>query len=147
MRLKFDLHNRTILWSLLLYIVLQLSSLFSGNALFLFAYLIVYLFAIVYAAITCAKSMVRDGRIESIIGPLIIFFVANLILFIIYLPTLVLNPAINWKLKGEDEVDPMLLQAYVPPVLFLFASIIILIASLVAKSIRRVKLHSKAASD
>jgi hypothetical protein len=119
--------NKTIIWLLILYILFQLASIFFKNFLFLIAYPLVYLIAVVYSIMTVKRSLKSAGKM------LLYFFRANLILFLIYVPTVLLNPNINWRLKGEAEVDPMLLQVYVPAVFFVFALIAVLLGFCINK--------------
>jgi hypothetical protein len=137
--------NRIIFWWLLSYVLFQLASLFLGIALLFFAYIIVYLIAIVYAAVKCAKLTFTTGSLKPLTISIVMFLLANLLLFLIYLPTLIFNPNINWRLKGQAEVDPLLLQAYVPVVFFGIAFLIIFLSSVVAKLVaskrNRTKTH------
>jgi hypothetical protein len=137
--------NKIIFWLLLSYVLFQLASLFLGNAPLFFAYIIVYLIAIVYTATKCAKMSFTTGSIKPLTVPIVMFLLANLLLFLIYLPTLIFNPNINWRLKGEAEADPMLLQAYVPVVFFVIAFLVILLGSVSAKLVahkrNRIKIH------
>jgi hypothetical protein len=135
--------NKTIFWLLLSYVLLQLASLFLGNALLLFAYVIVYLTAIFYTVTKCVKTITAMGSSKVVIISLMMFLLANLLLFLVYLPTLIFNPNINWRLRGEVEVDPMLLQAYVPAVLFGIASIAICLSSIIAKFVANRKSKNK----
>jgi hypothetical protein len=129
------LRDKTLLWLLTSYVLLQLGALFLGVSLFLIAYLIIYLAALIYAAIQASKAIKGNSTLKPLFAPLVLFFVANLVLFLIYIPTLLYNPHINWKLKGEVEQDPMILQAYVPPVLFGIALIGLLMTALGTKLI------------
>lgn len=129
--------DKTLVWLLLSYVLFQLAALFLGVGLFLFAYLIVYIIAIIYSATKTAKAIVQTGSIRLALYPLLAFLLANIVLFIVYLPTLIYNPNINWKLKGEVEQDPMILQAYVPPVFFCMALLIFLLTTLVTKGVSR----------
>lgn len=129
------LRDKTLLLLLISYVLFQLASFFLGVGLFLFVYLIIYLAALIYTAIQISRAVTRQRNLKPLFPTLASFFVANFILFLIYLPTLIYNPDINWKLKGEVEQDPMILQAYVPPAFFCFAFIGLLITALVTKVI------------
>jgi hypothetical protein len=123
--------NKRIISLLILYILFQVAAFFLENFLFLIAYPLVYLIAVVYS-VTIVK-----GSLKSASKILLYFLGANLILFLIYIPTLLLNPNINWRLKGKAEVDPMFLQLYVPGVFFVIASIVVLVGLLIIKLIIR----------
>jgi hypothetical protein len=111
----------------------QLGALFLGVGLLLFTYIIAYIIAIIYSAVKSSKAIMQENSLKASIRSLLLFLVANLILFLIYIPTLLYNPEINWKLKGEVEQDPIILQAYVPPVLFVIAAVIIISTIFVSK--------------
>lgn len=123
----------TVIWLLLLYILCQLAALFLNSVFFLLFYVIAYIIAIIHSAIKSSKAMARDNNIKSAAYSLTCFFIANLILILIYLPTLVYDPEINWSIKGEVDQDPMILQAYVPVAFFIIATIIITLTILVTK--------------
>jgi len=127
------LKDKTAIWILLLYMLLQLGTLFLGVGLFFFVYVIAYIFAIIRSSIKSSKAMTQDSSVKVAAYSLTWFFIANLVLFLIYLPTLIYNPEINWKLKGEVEQDPMILQAYVPIVFFIIAATIIIMSVLITK--------------
>jgi hypothetical protein len=129
------LRDKTLFWLLTSYLLLQLAALFLGVGLFFIIYLIIYLTTLIYAAIQTSKAVIRNTSLKPLLPPLVLFFVANLILFLIYIPALLNNPNINWKLKGEMEQDPMVLQAYVPPVLFGMALIGLLLTAIAVKLI------------
>jgi lysylphosphatidylglycerol synthetase-like protein (DUF2156 family) len=136
------LRNKTLLWLLILYVLLQLATLFLGIGLFLFVYLIIYLAALIYAAIQTSRAVKQNNSLKPVLPSLVSFFIANLVLFLIYIPTLIYNPNINWKLKGEVEQDPMILQAYVPLAFFCIALIGLLFTALVTKFISSYKTRS-----
>ena len=97
-----------------------------------------YLIAITKASIESSKA-VKSGNWKVMMYSVALFFISNLILFCVYLPTLIYNPEINWRLKGETEQDPMILQAYIPPVLFAFAFLVIVLVTIITKAISTVK--------
>ena len=129
------LKDKTIIWLLLSYMLFQLGALFLGVGLFLLVYLIAYIIAITHSAIKSSKAMTQDSSIKSAAYSLTWFLIANIVLFLIYLPTLIYNPEINWKLKGGVEQDPMILQAYVPIVFFIIAAILNILTILLTKFI------------
>lgn len=130
-----------LLWLLLFYVLLQLGTLFPGIGLFLFLYLIVYIIAVIVASIETSRSISQTLHFKPLIQPSILFLMANLILFLIYIPTLIYNPNINWKLKGEAEADPMILLAYVPPIFFGVALVILVLTGVITFFVS--KAHSK----
>lgn len=88
------------------------------------------------------KWISKTYKIERLLTPIglsiLLNFLANFVLTIIYVPTLYLNPAINWKLKdGGVESDPMILLTYFPTVHFIIGSLIILISGLTIRFIVR----------
>lgn len=61
--------------------------------------------------------------------PLALIFIFNLIVFLVYIPTIHLNPDINWTLKeGGSEVDPYYLLMYIPLINFIAGISIILLS-------------------
>ena len=129
---------------LILYVLLQLAALFFGfrldTAFFLFAYPAIYFVAIIYASVQTSKAVTRNNSLKPLASTLISFFVANLILFLIYIPTLIYNPDVNptftWKLLADGETqDPIILQAYIPPIFFCIAFVMLVLTALVTKFI------------
>ncbi len=125
--------NKRLIVRLSLYVIFQIASLYIG--FFLFAYLLVYIIAIITSAIRLASEIKEHNSIKPLFTHLFLFFVANLILFAIYIPTIIYNPDINWALKGGIEVDPVFLYVYIPPIFFIAASLILTLTSIVAKGI------------
>jgi hypothetical protein len=133
------LKDKTIFYLLLVYVLLQLGTLFLGVGIFFFLYIIVYLIAIIYTSIKIAITITQNQTFTTFVNSVILFLIANAILFLIYLPTLIYNPEINWKLKGETEQDPMILQAYVPIIFFIAAALIISITVIISKLVLKYK--------
>ena len=127
--------NRQLIWLLVTYALLQIASLYVG--IFFFVYLIVYIMAIVSGSRVVYVYTVNNEHLKKFLIPFILFFLTNLILFLVYIPTLILNPNINWRLKGEYEVDPKMLQVYIPIVLFLVSLAILLLVGFVTRITRR----------
>ena len=113
--------HRTVIWLLIIYLLLQLSSLYQRIGVFVFIYPVIYLIAIIYAAIIISRTMMHSSSLRPFFNLVALFFITNLILFLIYLPTIVYNPEINWRLKGEQEQDPMILTAYIPIAFFIIS--------------------------
>jgi hypothetical protein len=123
------IENKTYILFLIGYMLIQLSTLVFHSAILFIIYEIFFIGSVIVAIIWIYKTY----KIEQLMTPiwLTIFlnFLANLILTIIYIPTLYLNPAINWKLKdGGVESDPMILLTYFPTVHFIIGFLIILIS-------------------
>lgn len=131
------LRDKNLIGLLISYMALQLATIFLGVGFFLFIYVSLYTIATVYATIQSCRSLTQDESLKVGAYSLSWFFIVNLILFLTYLPTLIYNPEINWKLKGEVEQDPMILQAYVPIVFFIIAAIVLIVALLIAKLFSR----------
>ena len=105
---------------LISYFVLQIGGLLLKVGLFVILNFLIYSYGTIYAIVdtflldkTCLSKFLKRMAVY-----ILHFFLVNLALFVIYLPTIIYNPDINWKLKGEYEQDPMILQAYIPIVLF-----------------------------
>ncbi|CAN5825228.1 hypothetical protein BH10BAC2_BH10BAC2_38340 [soil metagenome] len=125
--------NKTLLWSLVIYLLLQLASLFLSIGILLLTYIVAYLVAIFVSSKYVFISIKNENNFNPLFYCSLLFFISNLLLFLIYIPTLIYNPNINWILKGEAEVDPMILQAYVPPMFFVAAILTLLFSTLAAK--------------
>lgn len=125
--------TKTLPVLLLLYVLLQLLSLILPIGLFLVAYLIIYLVAIFAGCKYIIINIIEDNNLRYLGFSILLFFAANCTLFLIYIPTLIYNTEINWRLKGEAEVDPMILQAYVPPIFFIGAVVVFVLSALVTK--------------
>jgi nitrogen fixation/metabolism regulation signal transduction histidine kinase len=95
---------------------------------------LLFLVSIVVAIIWISKSYRIDKSFAPISYSIILCFLVNLILTLIYIPLLILNPEINWSLQdGRQESDPMILLAYFPSVNFILFVVIILVAGLTIK--------------
>jgi hypothetical protein len=128
--------NKRLIVRLSLYVIFQIASLYIG--FFLFAYLLVYIIAIITSAIRLASEIKEHNSIKPLFTHLFLFFVANLILFVIYIPAIIYNPDINWALKGGIEVDPMFMQIYILPIAFVSALIILATTTFFAKLVRNI---------
>ena len=116
------------------YIIFQLLCLLLSSSIFFFLNEIVYIGAMVVGIIWLLEEYRKHFKFLPLGIILGLFFTANLILTLIYIPTLVLNPAINWSLEnGGGESDPMILMAFFPLVHFIIALIVMLIAALTIK--------------
>jgi hypothetical protein len=127
--------NRQLIWLLVIYILAQIASLYVGA--FALIYLLVYLMALVAGSRVVYISTINKEPAKKLLIPFLLFFVANLIPGLIYIPTLLLNPEINWRLKGEYEVDPMILQIFVPLIFFLAAMIVLFTVTVITRLKRR----------
>ena len=121
----FMKENKQLIWLLIIYVLLQKASLYFGSGVLMVTYMIIYAMAIISGCRIVYVFLINGETYRKIIIPFLLFFTANLLLFLFYIPTLLLNPDINWRLKGEYEVDPMILQAYFPLV-FCITSFLIL---------------------
>lgn len=116
--------NKALTGLLIGYGLIQLSSLFGRSPAILLAYELSYLAAIVVGIIWSIKKSKEDKDLKTFGGTILLFLLINATLFLIYVPTLLLNPSINWALEGRSESDPMLLLAFWPPIHFVAALII-----------------------
>lgn len=123
--MKSLFQNKTLTTLLGAYAIIQLSTLFLRTPVALFAYELCYVAAIVVGAIWTVGKTKEDRNLKTLVSTTLLFLVINLGLFLIYIPTLLLNPSINWKLKGEHESDPMILLAFWPLVHVIIAFTII----------------------
>jgi hypothetical protein len=95
---------------------------------------LLFISATIVAIIWISKTYKTQRNFTALSYSIILNLIANLILTAIYIPTLILNPDINWSLKnGGQESDPMILLAYFPSVNFILFIIVVLIASLSIK--------------
>src|SRR4051812_49079102 len=129
--------NKQLIWILVAYMILQILSLWTGSGILFLAYLFAYIMAIVSGSRIVYVFIKNNEPLRKLFIPFILFLIANLLLFLIYIPSVLLNPNINWKLKGEYEQDPVILQAYVPPLLCIAAFIILLIVLGITFSLRK----------
>lgn len=96
---------------------------------------LLYISATVVAIIWILKTYRTQRSFSALWYSIALNFIVNLILTAIYIPTLVLNPDINWSLQdGRNESDPMILLAYFPTGNFILFLIVVLVASLSIKS-------------
>ena len=146
-KMKQLFRNKTLTWLLVAYGVLQLSSMFLQTPLILLVYELCYLTAIIVGTKWTIKKIKEDRELKSLGQTILLFLVINLGLFLIYIPTLLLNPSINWTLNGGHESDPMILLAFWPPVHFIIAFVIIgltgLITRLTIKKETKTAVHNK----
>ena len=134
--IKRLIDNKTYLLFLIGYMLIQLSSLVLHSAILLILYEICFIASVIVAIKWISKAYKTERLLTPIWLTISFNFIANLILTIIYIPTLYLNPAINWKLKdGGVESDPMILLTYFPTVHFIIGSLIILISGLTIRLI------------
>ena len=96
---------------------------------------LLYISATVVAIIWILKTYGIQRSFSALWYSIALNFIVNLILTAIYIPTLVLNPDINWSLQdGRNESDPMILLAYFPTGNFILFLIVVLVAGLSIKS-------------
>ena len=95
---------------------------------------LLFVISIIVAIIWVSKTYKNHRKFTPLPYAIILNFIANLILTMIYIPTLILNPEINWSLKnGGQESDPMILLAYFPTLNFCLFLIIMLLTSITLK--------------
>ncbi|SCY98788.1 hypothetical protein [Flavobacterium caeni] len=122
---KEIISNKTYLILLLAYLVTQFIWPVSE---------IIFLISTIVAIIWISKYHNKNKNFNPAWYSIFLCFIANLFLTLIYIPTLILNPEINWSLKdGRNESDPMILLAFFPTLNFIVFAFIIIIASLIIK--------------
>jgi hypothetical protein len=124
--------NKAYFLFLIGYMLIQLSTLIFHSFLLFILYETFFIVAMILA-IHWIYNTYKTERIWTPIGlSIFLNFLSNLILTIIYIPTLYLNPKINWKLEnGGGESDPMILLTFYPTAHFIIASLIISISGLI----------------
>lgn len=138
--MKIILQYKGLIWTVCLYVIFQLLSLVILQGLFLLFSLTAYIVSIVLSIVYLFNSVRSKTTWKYLNGTLLVYFIANLILFLVYLPVFVFNPEINWTLKnGGVESDPMILYAYVPPIFLLAAMGIWLISLGIAFLLMKIK--------
>ena len=125
--------NRKLTWLLVAYGIIQLSGLFIYNPLVLYGYEVCYLTAIFIGAIWVINKTKEERSFKTLGRTILLFFAINFGLFIIYIPTLLLNSSINWELDGGNESDPMILLAFFPAIHFIIAVTIIGLSGIVTR--------------
>lgn len=137
------LRYKKLIWLLAMYVATQLLALFSGATFLFFAYILLYLLSLIYAVSRAIRAVKMENRLRPVVHLLFLFFIANALLTAVYVPALLYNPDINWRLRGEHEVDPMLLQVYVPLLLFVLAFALVGIAGLIARVVAAHQLKTR----
>jgi hypothetical protein len=125
--------NKALTGLLIGYGLIQLSSMFVRSPAILLAYELSYLAAMVVGIIWSIKKSKKDKDLKTFGATILLFLLINATLFLIYVPTLLLNPSINWALEGRSESDPMLLLAFWPPIHFVTALIIFGLIGLITR--------------
>jgi hypothetical protein len=126
--------NKYYLIALTGYMVMQLLTLVVHSGLLFLVYEVLFISAIVIGIIWLIIDYKRNRNLRTFGLTIGLNFIINLILTIVYIPTLILNPQINWTLEnGGGESDPMILLAFFPIVHFIGATIIFVICGLICK--------------
>ncbi len=126
------LENKLYSYLMIGYMIIQLSTLLFHSGILFLTYEIIFIAAILIAIIWIFKDYKTNRTLITVGLTIALNFIVNLILTIVYIPTLILNPKINWALEnGGGESDPMILLAFFPGVHFIVASIIFLICGLI----------------
>ena len=130
--IKRIFENKAYFLFLIGYMLIQLSTLFFHSFLLFVLYETFFIIAMILAIHWIYITYKTERIWTPIVLSILLNFLSNLILTIIYIPTLYLNPKINWKLEnGGGESDPMILLTFYPTVHFIIASIIIAISALI----------------
>lgn len=108
-------------WLLISYAVIQLSSLILKSHFTLILYELLYIAALGVGATWIVRRIKKENNLKPLFQTIALFFLINFVLFLIYIPALLLNPSVNWTLKGETGADPVLLLAYLPIIHFAVA--------------------------
>jgi len=126
--------NKYYLIALTGYMVMQLLTLVVHSGLLFLIYEVLFFSAIVIGIIWIIKDYKRNRNFKTLGLFIGLNFIINLILTIVYIPTLILNPQINWTLEnGGGESDPMILLAFFPIAHFVGSTIIFVICGLICK--------------
>ena len=126
--------NKYYLIALAGYMVVQLLTLVVHSGLLFLFYEVLFVSAIVIGIIWIIKDYRINQNFRTLGLSIGLNFIINLILTIVYIPTLILNPQINWTLEnGGGESDPMILLAFFPIVHFVGSTIIFVICGLICK--------------
>lgn len=126
--------NKYYLIALAGYMVMQLLTLVVHSGLLFLFYEVLFVSAIVIGIIWIIKDYKKNRNLRTLGLSIGLNFIINLILTIVYIPTLILNPQINWTLEnGGGESDPMILLAFFPIAHFVGSTIIFIICGLICK--------------
>jgi len=133
--------ERTIFAALLIgYILFQLISLFVSSGFFMILCELTFLGSLIAGILWLLEDYRNHVKFKSLGKVIGAVFLANMILTLIYIPLLVLNPAVNWTLKGETEYDPIILMALFPAVHLIVGIIILFIGVLLIKLFSKKKI-------
>lgn len=128
--------NKSLVF-LLVFAILQVSSIFVESVYILIAYVVSYLNAITFACIQIVKTYKLNRSFKPLASSILHFTIVNLVLQLVYFFTLHLNPAINWMGEGRAEGDPMILMVFFPIVQFFLAiPVLLTVAGIVKLSVR-----------
>lgn len=116
--------------------IIQLSTLIFHFGLLFLIYELIFIAATLIAVVWIVNIYKASRKLTAVGLSITLNFIVNLILTIVYIPTLILNPKINWGLEGGGgESDPMILLAFFPLGHFIVASIIFMISGLICRLI------------
>ena len=133
---KRILENKLYSYLLTGYMTIQLSTLFFHSGLLFLIYELVFVAATVVGAVWIVNYYKANRKLEPLGLSIVLNFIVNLILTIVYIPTLILNSQINWGLEGgSGESDPMILLAFFPAAHFIASAIVFIITGLICKLI------------
>lgn len=123
--------NKIYIISLIGYTVFQLSSLIIKSPFILFMYFSLFGVSIGSGITNINRNYKLYNSLNTLWINIFLAFIINLILTLIYIPTLVLPILKHYN--GKNEMDPMMLLAAFPTVFFIIISITFIIASILIK--------------
>lgn len=123
--------NKIYIISLIGYAIFQLLSLIIKSPFILFVYFSLFGVSIGSGITNINKNYKLYNSLKTLWANVLLTFIVNLILTIIYIPTLILNPKVNWTLlDGRKEMDPMILLASFPTIFFMISLVTFTVASI-----------------
>lgn len=123
--------NKIYIISLIGYAIFQLLSLIIKSPFILFVYFSLFGVSIGSGITNINKNYKLYNSLKTLWANVLLTFIVNLILTIIYIPTLILNPKVNWTLlDGRKEMDPMILLASFPTIFFMISLVTFAVASI-----------------
>ncbi|MGF6906697.1 hypothetical protein [Fusobacterium sp. PH5-44] len=143
--------NKIYVISLIGYVLFQLLSLIIKFPFILFMYFSLFGVSIGSGITNINRNYKLHNSFKTLWINILLSFIANLALTLIYIPTLILNPKVNWTLlDGRKEMDPIILLAAFPSIFFLISVITFIIASIliiIFKKNRTIEKQNKALSQ
>ncbi len=140
--IKKIFQNKFYNYILLGYLFTQLSILISLSSIAPLLHLLFFISTILVGIFWIIKQYKKNRSFIALGGSIALNFSTNIILIIIYTPTLFLNPSINWTLNesgAKGEFDPIMILGFFPLVHFIFSLIIFGITGLMCKILTKKK--------